>query len=206
MFKHKMRKTLTFITILITFAGIIFLLYEMNINTSIQSRNNSRDSILVEILKEALRSQVETIGVRLDGSVIIEDERNDTLSLRNVIGNSPRVILHFSDLSCSACIDIELPRLKQLREALGEDKVLILTSYDSRRTFEVFRQVSGINSGVYNLRGLKIGLSTEESKIPSLFLVDSSLIVRSLFVPLKEFPELSDVFYQAIRKRFLEAH
>jgi hypothetical protein len=201
-----MKNILLIVLILAALTGVVFLLRQTSVNAPTQpARSTHSDSILIVAVKESLRWQLETLGVRLDGAVMTEDEQRNASSLRHIIGRSSKVLFHFSDLSCSACIDSELPLLKQLREEVGDEKVLIVTSYDSRRSFEVFKQTSGIYHGIYNLRGARIGLPTEEIHLPCLLLVDSSLVVRFAFIPLKESPQLSNIFYEIAKKRLKAA-
>jgi hypothetical protein len=159
------------------------------------------------VMKAAVETEktweLSSIGKKISSDILLTDKSGRTVKLSHVIGTSPKVILHLPKLSCSPCIEDELPRFGVFCDQVGTDKVLILGSYNSKRQLRVFRENNEIRCSIYNLKDSRLGLPTEKAAVPSLFIVDSGLVVRQ-FVPMKVAPSLSDTFY-AFAKKTLQA-
>lgn len=91
-----------------------------------------------------------------------------------------------------------------LGDEIGEENVLIFSSYTNRRNANIFRGINNVSNEIYNLREAELGLPPERANLPVIFFSDSTLIARMVFVPTKEISSLSESYYSAVRFRFTQ--
>lgn len=116
----------------------------------------------------------------------------------------PLLVLRISELSCSMCVDSALMNVKRFIEDHDlEDRVLFLTSYKRERDLILFRRLYQIDYPVYNIGENQITLPVESRNVPYMFVTDSTLLSRSLFIPERTFPKLTKRYLDFVKKRYL---
>lgn len=69
--------------------------------------------------------------------------------------------------------------------------------------FVLILRLNRLEMEVYNKGDGNLGLSIEEENEPFMFLTDSDFVVRYLFVPDRELPELSRSYYEFASQKIL---
>lgn len=178
-----------------------------NSNTELQQKISLTDnySSHLEGLKDKL-VLLESLSYKLNNTPInnafVYDINNDSCLLKEVFVN-PKIVLHYSELSCMDCVDQEIKNLKNLNEKIGSENIVILASYFNKRDLFIFKRVNGlVNNLVLNIQDKTTGLVTDSLDIPVIMVLDSSLIVRESFIPDSDFTERSKKYYNTIINRY----
>lgn len=73
----------------------------INPRTDVQSWNRERDSVIVHALKLSMLLQLRGNEIRLSDTTAVENEKGEMKRLKQVLGNSPKVVFRFSQISFS---------------------------------------------------------------------------------------------------------
>lgn len=123
---------------------------------------------------------------------------NDTLfhSLKDRISHNQQLVLFVPEEPCTPCVRSELDNLKNMPEYIRENTILI-TQFLKRRDIKIWQEKEGADIPIYNANNLfleKLGANRQMA----LFLLDSTLQPRHLFIPISFMPELSDKYYKFV--------
>ncbi len=123
-------------------------------------------------------------------------KEGDTLSLKRIVGNRPKLIFWFTNNHCTDCIHQELDKIEKLKSKLGDDNILVIANFHNERDLRVLALKYDLMSSFYKeIDPLK---TSDIVDYPHLFTLDQKLQVENFFVPSKEFPTLSDEYYLGI--------
>ncbi|MEC5144686.1 hypothetical protein [Chitinophaga sp. 212800010-3] len=109
-------------------------------------------------------------------------------TLQEAIGGKPRLMMRFSDQSCDVCVNDLLDKLTAASDKIGNENIIILSSFRVYRSFYLFYKKYSNRFTIYNMKDSKMGFKAEYYDAPFLFKVNSQLIGSDLFVPFKENP------------------
>jgi hypothetical protein len=143
--------------------------------------------------------------MKSDGKIFYGNNSNDeTLdTLKNKLLKKDKLVFRFSTSSCGICIDSILLNLSNFSKKYKlQNKILILTPYLYNREIEVFKKVNNIDYEVFNIPDGNLSLLSDQSEEPYLFISDSTLISKSLFIPEKNLPFLTRKYLEHIKNTY----
>lgn len=196
------------ITGLLSTLLVIFILFNLAlilriVRGSIEEESNAiTQTELESALIAILYKQMETENTRLDGSILLEDEYGQKLSLKDLVIDRPLVILHYSELHCNLCIDYSLEYCKRLADSVGNENIAIIAEYKNSSDLILFKRINQLSIDVYRLNGEGLGLPIEKYMVPYLFITDHTLIAKHVHVPDKDISILHNVFVSTIPKQY----
>ncbi|TGV03438.1 hypothetical protein [Flavivirga rizhaonensis] len=106
---------------------------------------------------------------------------NDSIKLFNDLPK-PSVVMRYSELNCSVCIDSTVAYVKKLEQDLGIP-VTYISSYSNRRDVILFKELNDIKSSVYKTNFIS---KYDSLNAPYLYVIDDDLVQKSVFIPKKE--------------------
>jgi hypothetical protein len=139
---------------------------------------------------------------RINGNLSVIDCLGDTVNLNTVIGSSLKIVFRYTELNCNECVNNELTNLKSLGGVIGNENIIIITSYSRLNDMIRFRRANQLEFPVYNIGINSLGLDVESRNIPYTFLINSDLTTHMVFAAIKEYPDLSKRYYQVLAERF----
>ena len=172
-----------------------------------QARNGAENvltSFAASILKFSTHLQYRTEGLKFSSDIPVQNSRLKTLTLQEVIGKTPKIFFRDSELKRSVCVDGQIKLIKPLVKELGRENIILLSTYRNHRSGIIFKRINNLDVEIYNLGDQNLGLPPEHSNAPFVFITDSTLTARLVFVPAKEIPALSEEYYKVLRIRFKE--
>lgn len=123
---------------------------------------------------------------KLDSSILIKDDES-------VLSELPQVYYKFALTDCKMCIEAELNNIKRT-----SSPIFILIETYSARNFRKFVQIHKLDAS----NTLRINKPLfEAGEKPFYFVMDKGLM-KDLFFPLKERPNLSIEYIQIIQKKY----
>jgi len=95
--------------------------------------------------------------------------------------NEDKVVLYFSEGNCGSCVQEMLNYMEQLSLVIGKRRLLLMGNFKEKKNFEKYvKGLSFIGESVYCMDA---GFSEEINEHPIVFIANSNLEVRSVFVP-----------------------
>jgi hypothetical protein len=158
----------------------------------------NRDDVL--LLNASLMFEFQSY--KIDENVEIYDENEERITLIQLIQKKPKLIFKYSDLNCNVCIDEQINLLKKASEIIGSENIIILANYDSPRDLIQFRRMNQIDFKVLNLRDIEF--TAVDKSLPYYFILDESLSLKLLYIPIKGDISLTQQYFEKINKRYFQ--
>lgn len=133
---------------------------------------------LSESLKLNLNLSFEYQNFQLP-NLLVRDVNGDDFMFKSLI-NKKSIVAHFSEFSCDQCID----SMVYLVNKSMFNNCIFIGEYRNINALETFFRETNPEYPIYNCLGQILPFDT--LKIPYLFVVDSNLVLKSFFIPLKE--------------------
>ena len=156
----------------------------------------------IDILKNRNAFQILAEGNTIDNNIYVNNDKDKPVLLRDILGFKPKIVLIYSEINCSTCVEEVLLNLKEVGEKIGVENIIILGSYSNIRDLSVFLRINGVNFPFYNLKFQDLGIFTEKSEFPYIFIYNGRDKAEQVFIPLKEIPELSETYLNSIMKKY----
>jgi len=189
------------LAIIIGVALIIFTMFNIfKVNVFLNNSNNN----FIDIYKNQLKFIYSSNGEIINGNIKVYNKEKKSFLLREILGNSPKLVFRYSELNCDVCVDLEVKKIKKMAKVIGENNVLMLANYRDLNSLLIFKKIHNLSIPVYNLENQTLGLSVDKINTPYLFVSDSSLATKSMFIPNKKYPNISDIYYEVIKKKYFE--
>ena len=115
------------------------------------------------------------------------------ITFENVSDWRLKIVLRFTELNCSTCIDEDIELLNKYVNEIGQSNLIIFSTFKNLRSLLSFKENHKLKIQIFNIEELKLPI--EQANVPYFFWLDSTLTVSNVFIPQKEFPELSEIFF-----------
>ncbi len=135
---------------------------------------------------------------------IIVSENGEEVTLKQLTNkNNKLIVFNFSEGSCDDCTIIELQKIKKIfYQDKNKVRILVLAKYSNTRHLTVFKKTHGLDFEIFRT---KEGL-LKELNMPFYFVLDSDFILKDLYVPAKEIPDLTTDYFNIILKKHFHEH
>ena len=166
--------------------------------------NNARDRLeLVQEENNALRQSIKLSilaeNVRIS-SKLINLVNSDSFSNKAFFWMKPKLVFRYKEIGCRPCIEMQLSLLKDFSQEIGAENILVVSSYKSRYDMLSFKKINNFDFSIINIDSLV----NEIENISYYFVIDSTMIAKSVFVPLKEIPDLTRDYFKLIRGKYFD--
>lgn len=136
---------------------------------------------------------------KIDKNIVLFDEKENKITLKQLVQNKPKLIFKYSDLNCNVCIDEQINLLKKASEKIGSENIIILANYNSPRELSQFIRMNQINFKVFNLRNTEF--TSVDRSLPYYFILDESFSLNLLFIPIKGNTSLSQLYFNKVSEK-----
>lgn len=163
---------------------------------------NTADLILSNTVAHQSVLCMESALIRLDGSLILEDETGKKILLKDIIGDNLKIAMRYSDLDCRLCVDNQINLIKEISQFTGDTNIILFAKYSKNRELYLFKRTNNLKIKIYNIKNTDLGIPLENANTPFIFLIDKNLTVLMAFVPPKEMPGINNLFKSVIVQKF----
>jgi hypothetical protein len=200
-----MKTHITKYIVLTTVAVILFAFYYTN-----KIKNNGHQDAIIFEKKINQKDDVIKDKETFYQNLILATKRNENLKLSknlkliNIDGDTllakdlsfkNKIVLRYSILNCGDCVDEEFNILEKNKSLFSNN--LIIIAYRKKL------QKMGIdNVNLYLLLDNDIGIPLEKENIPYYFYLANDLSMTNFFIPLREYPHLSNNYLKYTFQNF----
>ena len=121
--------------------------------------------------------------------------------LSSLLDEDYSLIVCFSELQCSSCIDFVLKELAVVHEEAPKCKILVIGSFRHERSYLEFIKNRSLPFGVYCTTD-DLLQKDEYEDVPLLFMLNKELDMKNVFYPIKEIPSLMRQYINVITKYY----
>jgi hypothetical protein len=138
----------------------------------------------------------------IDSNTVLLDESDNIVFLKQLVDKKPKLIFKYSTLNCNVCVDEQISLLKEASKKIGSENIIILANYNSPKELSQFARMNQINFKVFNLRNVEF--TAIDKGLPYYFILDESISLKLLFIPIKGDTFLTQKYFDKISGRYFQ--
>jgi hypothetical protein len=204
MIKGKFYYFFIIVAIVISISAIVVTIHRRSGGVSRSQTVSGIDTL--DLISAATINAYRMNDLRLQPAALMSFTDGQTCSLSKIVSRGATIVLQYSQLNCEICVDSALSYLNAFLKRTGTSNVVIIASTDSRRWLSFFVRINHLDpQTVYYINNKDLdGLyGREVPNFPFVYFTDSTLSVSDVFFPVKEIPQLSDIYYdEMLAKHF----
>jgi len=132
----------------------------------------------------------------------ISNISEDTLFLKDIISENPKLIFYFSGLTCESCVEAELLRLKEKVKDIDSENIILLAAYENIRSLYLLCRANEVNFPSYIIHEDSFGLNADKQQLPYYFIVMDDLWMKDFFVIDQNAPDFTDKYLDIIVSKY----
>lgn len=140
---------------------------------------------------------------QLPDMTLLDKDRN-AIKLSALLNGEDKVVFKFSSTNCSSCIQHSFSSVRKLMGKLAKDKLIIIADNSNRRELQALVNSLSLSLPVYLTEDTVFHYILEKENVPFFFVIREDLRMKDLFIPMKELPDLSDLYYRIIWKKYFD--
>ncbi len=134
------------------------------------------------------------------GDNYLYNETGSKINFRTLSKSRPVLVFRYTELSCNACVDVEMFNLTKYWNVKTNIHPIIMTSYEDKSNLYMFKRVNRVEFEMYNTLNSKLPIDVEEDNIPYYFVLYPNGKVDNVFIPDKTLPQFTDQYFKIIEK------
>lgn len=135
--------------------------------------------------------------------ILVSNSNGDSLTLKNILHDSTRLIYRFKETSCDACYSDQIAKLKILSKHIGISNIILLVSFNNRNSLKVLTNTYNLDFSIYNIdQKLISDWPLEKYNEPYQFIFSKDYSSLFFFAPDKTLPDLTEKYFEVIKTYF----
>ncbi len=192
-----MKRNIIILILLFLNAFICVKYLVLNHNQQLCQKEQEINKLLDNKLYELFFESISNESIYIDPDLMVTNISGLKQPLSSLFNSEFKIVIRSSEKGCGMCVEEELIRIKESVDSTLYKNIMVLTTHNSARKLEVFKQINNIPFAIYSCSNL--GLPFEQkSEGTYIFLMDSTMKVKHFFLPDFDLPELSKIYYSAI--------
>ena len=196
-----------YLIVAILFFGLAIFFASKSKNSNIELSKIKESVILEEYKKDQLKERTKLklymADIRLNSFHLL-NSNNDSVSIHSLV-DSPKLVLRICEKFCSPCIDDALNSLKIIGNAIGFNKMLIISDMKNAKLLNIFIDGNDVSSPCFaHHEGLEFEIEKlpGHNRAPYFFVLDQDLRVSLPFFA-NENSDLNNIYIERIINLFL---
>lgn len=206
MFKHElfMNRRLLLLSFTIVVIAIIFFVQEItNKDRGIKTlagQKEEREQI-ISLLSGNMKMHYTYADQQLE-DIILRDKSHNEIQLSKLLEGKETLVFKFSSSNCSTCIQSGFSALRKIARNIPRERLIILADKSNRREVQALSNSMGLDYPIYLADDNAFSHMLRDENVPFVFVIGEDLRMKDLFIPMKELPDYSDMYYRIIWKKY----
>ena len=136
-----------------------------------------------------------------EGLQVFDLDLGNKQYLKDIVGGG-RLVIRFSELNCQDCVNSMAEMIRKFFD-VKKDRILILGSYQSNRTFQLYLNKLGLeNYEAYNIAEGALNDYIDHDNVPYAFLLNNDMRIDNLLIPDFRLAKVTQDYFEIIANRF----
>lgn len=170
------------------------------VQTALTEQKNSVEQ-LISLLYGNMKMHY-TYAERDLEDIILLNNNQKKVKLSSLVGEKEKLVFKFSPSNCSTCIQSGFAALRKIAKNISNDQIIIITDKTNRREIRALANSMNLDYPIYLADDKDFNNILQKENIPFTFIIDKDLRMKDLFIPMKELPDYSDMYYRIIWKKY----
>jgi hypothetical protein len=146
--------------------------------------------------------EIEDNSHPINPEMRISSISEDTLLIKDISSENPKLIFYFSGLTCKSCIETELLRLKEKVKNIGAENIVLLAAYENVRSLFLLCKENGVNYPSFIIHENSFDLNADQQQLPYYFILTDELWMKDFFIVDQNAPEITDVYLDIVFSKY----
>jgi hypothetical protein len=184
----------------------IFLIFKFQLLKDFKQNDRLSDVYKIYYSKSVVEEENENL--KMNGKLKLLNMDGDSVLAENIFTHK-MLVFRYTIMNCSDCINAEFELLS--KEFINKIDITVnicfLAYYENTRDLVVdFRrfQEKQLNINMFILPINRLQIPIESQNLPYYFTIDSSLIMRDFFIPIKEKPNWTYSYFERLKKNYFK--
>lgn len=102
-----------------------------------------------KILKSDYINSIKSDGFILRDSIFLLGENKNEVSFDSIIRSGKKLVIRYSPMACSACVENMIKLLNEKIEEIGSDNVIFISPFTSKRTIDIIKNNFNSSFDIY---------------------------------------------------------
>lgn len=206
-----MKNRLFNIVLLVAFIGVngYFIFDHMIFKKHAYSQLDEREKYWenkVNVINELQRLSIKGEFTPLSKTSVVQDLDNRKFNMRDLVGKSNMLVFCIPEAVCNVCYDSLYATFDVMSKEIGTSNLAILVPQERLR--EMYSQFSEsvLKDRLFGISSKELGLEIQGAYLPYLFVMDSSLVCRNLYLPHKSEQTMTNFYLATVKDRYFVNH
>ena len=123
-------------------------------------------------------------------------------AISEFLNGEEKLVFKFSTSNCSTCVQSGFSTLRKLMRNLSSDQLLVIADRSNRREVRALANSLDLDFPIYMAEKGAFGDMLLNENVPFVFVLGSDLRMKDLFIPMKELPDYTDMYYRIVWKKY----
>ena len=199
-----MNRRLLLLSFTIVIITIIFFVQEImskdrGIKTLTEQKEESEQ--IISLLSGNMKMHYTYADQQLEDMILRDESRNE-IQLSKLLEGKETLVFKFSSSNCSTCIQSGFSALRKIAKIIPRERLIILADKSNRREVKALSNSMGLDYPIYLVDDNAFSHILRDENVPFVFIIGEDLRMKDLFIPMKELPDYSDMYYRIIWKKY----
>lgn len=134
--------------------------------------------------------------------ISLQDESREEKKISEFLNGEEKLVFKFSTSNCSTCVQSGFSTLRKLMRNLSSDQLLVIADRSNRREVRALANSLDLDFPIYMAEKGAFGDMLLNENVPFVFVLGSDLRMKDLFIPMKELPDYTDMYYRIVWKKY----
>lgn len=125
------------------------------------------------------------------------DKLKNEITLASNVADKRKLVLTFSPQNCYPCIEFSMSCLEKFALSIPKikERLLIIIGDDNYREYQAISNSLQSDISIYLSKDTTLSTILKKEDVPFIFVMDERLYMDDLFIPIKELPNYSDLYF-----------
>lgn len=134
---------------------------------------------------------------KINPSLPVLDNNGDTINLKNLIGNTPKIIFRYRASGCGPCNENEILFLKKEKKNILKN-IVIITDDKGTKSLKSFMNMSGLHIPILRLSPDYSGLPPDQIGASYYFVLSKDFRVNYMYIPNSTMENFTENYFNTI--------
>lgn len=197
--KNKVINTL--IVIAFIALNIYYIYQRKNFETKLDEQKTFLEN-KIDVSNELQRFEITGEYTPLSKKSYAQRLDNTKAPIQTLFTGKNKLVFCIPEGVCNVCYDSLYSTFNKMSSEIGVENIIILVPIDRLREIHILFSESVLKERLYGIASKELGLTIDGAYLPYLFISDSTLYCRNLYLPHKNEQSMTDFYLNSVKKRF----
>jgi hypothetical protein len=206
----KKKSLIVFVILLLVAIDLVFIILCTSLNKNLHLVEYKyklflkQDSLKAKMYIENILQYTINTREKVKENLELISENGQKTTLQRLVIKRPVIFFKYFQESCNSCVESEFRIMREIFSTEELQNIIVLTTDKDPINISQFKDMNRIKNPVYIIKNTYSDLPVDKLGIPYMFVLNDSLYIENLFIPLKLISAPSVAYYKYIKCQYFE--